>query len=85
MQIVFSKNGDLNLVEIDDTKIPGHNPLTTNSLKVRFKNRTDLENFLSMAIQAITSSPGDNSEYKKKIIEEINSIIISNDIRKFLM
>ena len=95
MQIVFSRNGDLNLVEIENnlTRM-GDNPLTKNSLKVRFKKRTDLENFLAMAIQAITSSPENDptpspfaptKPPSEKIIEEINSIIISNDIRKFLM
>ena len=86
MVIVFSKNGDLNLVEFDGSIRMGDNPLTKNSPKVRFKKRTDLENFLAMAIQAITSSPeNDQGSSKTKIIEEINSIIISNDIRKFLM
>ena len=94
MLIVFSKNGDLNLVEIDGSIRMGDNPLTKNSLKVRFKKRTDLENFLAMAIQAITSSPENDptpspfaptKPPSEKIIEEINSIIISNDIRKFLM
>jgi hypothetical protein len=47
----------------------GENPLTTNSLKVRFKDRTDLENFLAMAIQAITSSP-ENSEVSAIIIHK---------------